>query len=350
MHTHGNSLRELPHDSLPGVHWVASTLPPLLRWPDFTMGTRTATETVVGIFLAFFEQRTWRQAELSERLGVGTRALRQRLEELHETKRMPLEREEEPPHVYWSVPTGWVPGGVVLTGEEACQVLRLLARLPQSSERDRFLRRLVGHVGEEPSTNMTPLRVNEQILHIIEEAATHHVPIRFDYFTASRGDHRVRVASVHRLRGGDHWRFVATCHDRNQLCWFRVDSVLSASNATDHAFREVAESELNHFVSTSIDGFAGDATPVPCWFVARLPEARWVRNNLPEMEPFKVTESGAGLRFECETTALEVIARFVVGLGAVVTDCSSALGARVTAIARQSLDSLGLIVDERGSR
>lgn len=314
------------------------------------MGTRTATETVVGIFLAFFEQTTWKQAELSERLGVGTRALRQRLEELHETKRMPLEREEDPPHVYWSVPVGWVPGGVVFTGDEAGQVLRLLARLPQSSERDRFLRRLIGHVGEEPATNTTPLRVNEPILHIIEEAATHRIPIRFDYFTASRGDHRVRVASVHRLRGGDHWRFVATCHDRDQLCWFRVDSVLSASNAADHAFRDVADKDLNQFLSTSIDGFSGSVTPVPCWFIARLPEARWVRNNLPEMELFKVTESGGGLRFECETTALEVIARFVVGLGPVVTDCSPDLGARVTTIARQVLDSLEQTATERGSR
>jgi len=304
------------------------------------MGTRSATETLVGILLAFYEQRTWKQADLSQRLGIGTRALRQRLEEFRETGKIRFEREEDPPHVYWSVPKGWVPGGIVLTGDEAAEVLRLLARLPQSSDRDKLLKRFTGHVGEQPSANATPLRGNEQILHAIEDAATRRVPLRFDYFSTSRGEHRVRIASIHKVLGGDRWRFVATCHDRDRLSWFRVDSVLSAASASDQAFRAIDEVQLAQFQATSIDGFAANTQPIPVWFAARYPEARWVRTNLPDEELFTIKEVASGIQFSCATTAVELIARFVVGLGPAVTACSPELQDRVMTIARQLLKSL----------
>jgi predicted DNA-binding transcriptional regulator YafY len=304
------------------------------------MGTRSATETIVGIFLAFYEQQTWKQAELSQRLDISTRALRERLEELRDSNKIPLTRDEELPHVYWSVPNGWVPGGVVLNGDEASQVLRLLARLPQSADRDRLLKRFTGHVGEQPSPNATPLRGNEKILCIIEEAATHRTPIRFDYFSTSRGAHRMRVASVHRVLGGDRWRFVATCHDRDRLCWFRVDSVLSASTIKESPFREASCAQLDGFIASSLDGFAGNIEPVQVWFTVRFPEARWVRTNLPDEEQFTFTDYEGGTRFSCLTTAVELVARFVVGLGSAVVDCSDELKLQVVAIAKQMLVSI----------
>lgn len=304
------------------------------------MSTRSATETVVGIFLAFLEEPTWKQSELADRLGIETRALRRRLEELEATGRMPLHRDEDLPHVYWSVPSDWVPGGVLLDGAQAGEILRLLARLPQSADRDRYLNRLVGHVGEEPAANVTPLRSNEQHLRTIEEAASRKVPVLFDHFSTNRGDHRQRVASVHLLQGGDHWRFVATCHDRNHLCWFRVDNVLSAALAPAHEFRAVDEAALQHFLCTSIDGFAGSIAPVQCWFVVRLPEARWVRLNLPDQEAFEVTAMNEAWQFRCTTTALDVLARFVAGLGAATKDCSVELREKVVCIAEETLGSL----------
>lgn len=314
------------------------------------MGTRSATETLVGILLAFHEQRTWKQADLSQHLGIGTRALRQRLEEFRDAGKIRFEREEDPPHVYWSVPKGWVPGGILLSGDEAAQVLRLLARLPQSSDRDKLLKRFTGHVGEQPATNATPLRGNEQILHAVEDAATRQVPLRFDYFSTSRGEHRVRIASIHKVVGGDRWRFVATCHDRDRLSWFRVDNVLSAACASDEAFRKIDEEALSQFQATSIDGFAANTQPVRVSFVARYPEARWVRTNLPDEEQFMTKEVDGGIQFSCETTAVELVARFVVGLGSAVTACSPELHARVIALAQQiliSLEDLGPTVEAR---
>lgn len=299
------------------------------------MGSRSATETVVGIFVAFLEQKTWQQAELAERLSITTRALRERLEELRDVGKIPLEREEDLPHVFWSVPMNWVPGGLVLSGEDAGHVLRLLARLPQSDERDRFLRRFTGHSCDPLSPNETPLRINEQILSTIERAASLKQPLRFSYFTTSRGSQRTRVASVHSLHGGDRWRFVATCHDRKQLCWFRVDNVSTASLASEEQFLAIEPERLERFQVTSIDGFAVDGKVTELWFNVRYPEARWVRTNLPNDEKFRADEGDEGVRFSCTTTAFDVVARFVVGLGGAVTDCSSDLRERVLILARQ---------------
>ena len=62
------------------------------------MGQRSAAETVAWILVAFIGQRTWRQADLAERVGVRVPSLRKRLYELQEAG-MPLEREEERPQV-----------------------------------------------------------------------------------------------------------------------------------------------------------------------------------------------------------------------------------------------------------
>jgi len=66
------------------------------------MSRRAPTETVAGVVGAFLERRTWSQAELAKRLELSVPALRKRLEELAGPLR--LEREEDHPHVYWSVP------------------------------------------------------------------------------------------------------------------------------------------------------------------------------------------------------------------------------------------------------
>jgi DNA-binding HxlR family transcriptional regulator len=62
------------------------------------MSKRSAAETVGQIFWAFLESATWPQAELSRRVGVSSRALRARLEEL-ERAGMPLTWDDEPPNV-----------------------------------------------------------------------------------------------------------------------------------------------------------------------------------------------------------------------------------------------------------
>ena len=102
------------------------------------MGQRSSTETVVAIVQAFLQRRTWTQAELARHVGVAVPALRKRLNELC-TSGFPLDREEDHPHVFWSVPKDWFPGGVVFSGEDVPDLLRQLAHLPRGAARDRLL-------------------------------------------------------------------------------------------------------------------------------------------------------------------------------------------------------------------
>ena len=57
-----------------------------------------------------------------------------------------LEREEDHPHVYWSVPKDWFPGGVFFTRAQLPELLRLLGRLPRSKARDVVLETVFRHV------------------------------------------------------------------------------------------------------------------------------------------------------------------------------------------------------------
>src|SRR5215203_5356345 len=74
------------------------------------VGQRSSTVTVVQLVQAFLEQRTWTQKALADRLEMTTPAVREKLKELEGVFR--LERQEDHPHVYWSVPKDWFPGGV----------------------------------------------------------------------------------------------------------------------------------------------------------------------------------------------------------------------------------------------
>jgi hypothetical protein len=72
------------------------------------VGQRSSTETVVAIVQAFLRRRTWSQAELARDVGIAVPALRKRLVELTASG-FPLERDEDHPHVFWSVPRDWFP-------------------------------------------------------------------------------------------------------------------------------------------------------------------------------------------------------------------------------------------------
>jgi hypothetical protein len=74
------------------------------------VGARSNTETIVAILEAFLDRRTWRKAELACHLGVTTSTIHKRLCEL-QPHGIPLSEEREHPHVYWSVPKTWYPGG-----------------------------------------------------------------------------------------------------------------------------------------------------------------------------------------------------------------------------------------------
>src|SRR3954447_24347620 len=72
---------------------------------------------------------------------MTTPAVREKLRELEGI--FNLEREEDHPHVYWSVPRDWFPGGILFTRDQMPDLLRLLMRLPPGKARDGLLETVV---------------------------------------------------------------------------------------------------------------------------------------------------------------------------------------------------------------
>ena len=302
------------------------------------MGQRSATETVAALIGAFLEQRTWKQADLARRLEMTTPAVKKRLDEL--TPWLKLEREEDHPHVYWSVPKDWFPGGLLMKREEVPELLRLLARLPKSKARDRLLERIIARIPQDASQasvvapDASPRE--EQHLGVIEDSARAGKPLRFRYFTASRGAEGQRHASVHRVFPGPPARFVATCHRSGGLKWFRVDNVGDAALDPHEPFRSATEKIVEAFLGESLDGFREEIAPTETvTFFVRDPEARWVARNL--LQGMKADQERGGIRVTAVTKAVPVVARYVAQLGEAAEPETDSLTQKVEELAKGAL-------------
>lgn len=309
------------------------------------MGQRSATETLFGIIAAFIEQRTWTQADLARKLETQSETIRKRLGEL-KASGFKLEREEDHPHVFWSVPKDWFPGALVFKPDEIGDLLRLMGRAPRGELRERLIdvvvKRLsnLGHAQSDfdPEAVRSPeVRAEEERwLALVEDAAAKRVALKMRYFTASRRTESWRHVSVHRVDLGAHPHFIAVCHKASALRRFRVSGVSFAQLDASEPFRSVTPEELAAFDQASFGGFHEDGPVVRCAFFVRQPEAAWVARNLPEG---RVTqeEDKDGVRFVVETTAVTLVARFVAGLGGAARPETPALAERVAAIAREAL-------------
>jgi predicted DNA-binding transcriptional regulator YafY len=178
----------------------------------------------------------------------------------------------------------------------------------------------------------------EQYLPVIEDAANQKVTLQFRYFSASRGNEAMRHVSVHRVLLGPPARFVATCHRSDTLKWFRVEGVSDARLDKHEAFRDATAKDVDAYLHASLDGFH-DASP---WakhaFFVSDPEARWVARNL--LEEMHAEEVLGGIRVVLETSALDRLARYVVGLGAAAKPLTPALETEVAALAKGALASI----------
>lgn len=323
---------------------------PVHPWADLSdypgVGQRSAGESIAAIFQAFLTQRTWAQADLAREVGIHVPALKKQLAIL-ETGGLPLTRDEDHPHVYWSVPQNWFPGGVVFDGEDLALLLRHLARAPRSEERDRLItsaaRSLTaGTAGLDLSEIIEPADEAEH-LSTIEDSARKQTTLHCQYYSA-KGRVAWRHISVQRILLGPHARFVGVCHRSGQLKWFRADSVLDARLDQDVPFQTADATAIEAFLSASLDGFADSGTPTTHAFVVRNPEAGWVAKNLLKgMETEEVTD---GLRVTAHTTALPILARFVVGLGDAARCESPILAEEVRNLAEGALANLPTLPDQ----
>ncbi|NUQ77787.1 MAG: WYL domain-containing protein [Polyangiaceae bacterium] len=308
------------------------------------MGKRSNTETVVAILQALIEQRSCSQAELGRIAGVDSQVARKHLEEL-ESHGFPLERFEDPPQVYWSVPPGWFPGAVLFDSESVPVLLRQLGRLPRSAERDQLIRKILQASQrpaptppKEPTVLTSQLTKNEETyLPLVEDAATRRVNLAIRYLTTGRDKPDWRTVSIQSVVIGPPTRFLAFCHKTEALKWFRLDNVRSAHIDTTEPFWETAPEEVNAMLKQSIDGFHKGG-PVQCSFMVCEPECSWVEHNLPvAMTAEKVP---GGMRFTTTTAGVLRLARFVVGLGGAARAETPELSQYVEDLARGALEAI----------
>jgi predicted DNA-binding transcriptional regulator YafY len=306
------------------------------------VGQRSNTETIIAILKAFLDQRTWKQADLARHVGVLPATIHKRLIELS-SNGVPLESQKDHPHVFWSVPKSWYPGGVLLTGEQMAEVFRQLSHLPKSKARNLLIESLLKYLPRPSATAaVIPAETTEreeQYLPIIEDSANQKVALQFRYFTVNRGSEGTRHASVHRVVLGPPARFVSTCHRSGKLKWFRVESVSDAKLDPREAFREADPKDVDAHLRASLDGFHEGGPPVRHVFFVADPDARWVARNL--MEEMLFEETPGGIQVTIETSALKRLGRYVVGLGASAKALTPALEAEVIALAKGAIEANG---------
>lgn len=304
------------------------------------MGQRSAAETIIAILHAFTRQGTWRQRDLAVEVGVSVPALRKRLDELT-GHNFPLEREEEHPDVFWSVPRGWFPSGAVIPFSELPDLVRLLCRLPRTRERERLLStvlRVQPQLQESRAPMMTEAGPDSDLVYLaaVEDAAAKGRALRMRYFSASRGDLDWRHVSVLRIVIGPPARFVAVCHRTDTLKWFRLSNVVEACDDEAISFGGREEAAILRFVQESSDGFRDRTDSIDCAFLVRQPESRWLsRNLLPGMA---AAEVAGGIRVTTKTSGVLRVARFVVGLGSAATVETPELQRLVEELAKGALD------------
>lgn len=307
------------------------------------MGQRSATETLFGIVAAFVEQPTWTQADLARRLETKTETIRKRLGDL-QAGGFKLEKEDDHPHVYWSVPKNWFPGVLPFKAEEVPDLLRLLGRMRPSALRDRVLgivvSRLsnVGHPVPDVEVSRRGDEDDERFLSIVEDACAKKAAVRMHYYSASRGHMTRRHASVHAIEHGAHPQFIGSCHMTGELRRFRVSNVQDARIDLGEPFRARAAAEVARFRTESFGGFRHPGPVVACAFVVGDRDAAWVAKNLPDDRIASQPVAG-GMRFSIETTAVQQLARFVVGLGAAGRAETPELAAEVRVLAEGALRS-----------
>jgi predicted DNA-binding transcriptional regulator YafY len=308
------------------------------------MGKRSSTETVVAILQALMKERTCTQAELGRRAGVSSQVARKHLDELVRHG-FPLEPEGEHPHVWWSVPKGWFPGAVLFDSKSVLVLLRQLSRLPRSKEREQLIQRIL-EAAPRPAPApaaapavLTPAwsESEEKYLPLIEDAATRRVSLALKYLSTGSDKARWRPVSVQSVVIGHPTRFIAFCHEKKRLKWYRLDSVHGAHVDDAEPFREAEPGQLEAMLKESVDGFHHGG-PVQCSFFVREPECHWVENNLPvSMTHEKVP---GGRRFTTTTAGVLRLARFVVGLGGAARAETPELVEHVRDLVRGALEAL----------
>jgi len=311
------------------------------------MGKRAGHETILELLAAFAIQRTWTQPELARKTGVSVDTIREVLSDVQRRNLVKLEREEEHPNVYWSVPKDWHPAGVLLSFADARELCRELARTPETPERDRLLETVIlkaaGGQDYRGVVDAHGFEAEEaHWLTCMEDGARLTRCVRMTYYSGTRGTlEKGRLVSPQRVFPSEK-RFLAWCHKGLTLKYFRFENVMLAETVDQPEFHAVADEELRRKIEQSADGFHGGEPPITCVFIIRETEARWAVRALPAPRAqVAATPVEGGVRVELATSGQRVLARFLAGLGDAVTVETPALREMVVEIARGALRAHG---------
>ena len=281
------------------------------------MPKRSVGATLSQILVEFGRDHTLSQAELAKRCGVEVRAVKRNLVEL-QAAGVPLVRDEDPPHVYWSVPRSWRGGMVSLATDDVLLVARLIGRLPASTTKRAAMKILAEGLRKKPVDDVSDAlgldAVDDAQLVVVEDSLASKQALRMEYASTRRGVREWRTVSVHHLAPEGPARFVATCHRDDTLKWFRVDHILRGHATTEEPFRHADPAAVERMVATSVNGFHGDGPLTEVSFRVREPESRWVESNHPK--PLEVEKIQGGIRLRATVASPKQVARFVVSLGA----------------------------------
>lgn len=305
------------------------------------MGSRSKTQTVVDLLGAFFRDRTWTQAALADHLELDVKTVRRVLQEMLGAG-FPFERQEDHPHVYWSLPASWLPNAISLAPEDVRRLLRSLLRLPGSAERESLIRHLLTASGpaygalfeDAPEVHeAVDLGASPQLLETIEDATLARQPLAIRYYSASRGDLGDRVISPVRIAGRQR-QLLAHCHRRGTPLWFRLDRIQSARVDPDADYVHVPNAEVERMMTESLGGFWAPGEPSSVRFRVLLPASRWFD------VPAGLTEEKRGdvLLVHGETRGLTQLAMMLMGLGEDVIYDSDELRAEVRRLAELALE------------
>jgi predicted DNA-binding transcriptional regulator YafY len=304
------------------------------------VGKKSAVETALKIFEAFEERKTWRQAALAKVVDVTVESLRKYLELI--TIRQ-IVRQQEGADVYWTMYGS--PEGFHLPPKDVDKLVRLLRRAPASDLRDEAVMLLLTkgpkQQKHEAVKSAALSKGEERALEAIEDCASASAVLRMKYNSGARGE-TTRDVSVHCVQPGPPVRFLAYCHFRNELRWFRAANIVTCQRNDDVQFVRVPESVVDAKLQEGVHTYA-DGSEEPGTFVVSR-EARWVKNNLPDGMTYVDMESG--IRVTYPKGGLSHAARFVVGLGALATAETEVLKVAVRALAEAALRSLGVAASE----
>ena len=307
--------------------------------------SRSKTITLLaGLYEAFADRKTWQQAELARRTGASVERLRAALDAL-EAWGWPLEREEEPPHVYWSVPNTWGGGGFTLPEDRIPDLLRLLAYLPDSPRRARVLALFDGMNALSPQEVLRAVHEREGLdaqaeafLEQIEQGIHDERSVEIEYYSRHRGELEWREVSPQRVVVEGPHRFVALCHRSGQPKWFRLDQVRGCRAPLEPSWTGMSPEAIDDFISSSISGFIGEEPSREHAFTVPNPAARWVKGILPA--PMQHRPVAEGIRVEVETRSVKQVARFVLTLAGAARDLTPELEEEVRKSAQAVLEAL----------